>query len=552
MRRRVPAGDLSLPSLLAGVARALGIVCLLSAWLAPAPARAEAPGRRQPVDGAPALTYTLTADVDFGGAYVTASQRLVWRNTTGVALDTLVFHVTPAQFGAFRLTGCRIDPVACGADLDGTVLEVGLPASLVPEAEVAVDLDFFLDVPEPGNLRLGKSAGIFALGNWHPVLAVYRSGRLALPDRPAGWDRHRYTPIGDPFFTEAADYDVTLRFDRPLTVAHSGEVVESGPASLRLRGRALREFAAAFSDRYDVLTGEVDGVRVSVFAPAAHARGAETALDAALTTVAFLNARVAPYPWPTLHIAETVNPSGSWDGQEYAGATFISAHHMAQGGGPGSYLWYLVAHEVVHQWFYAVVGNDQLRDPWLDEAPATQLAWLALRERAAPAYSAAWSNLRARWLAARATYGDLPLGYGSDRFTTATEAAYFAVIYRKGALFLDEVREALGDSAYFALLTEYYQGAQFGIAVPADLQALVERRLGPAGAALVERYFGRTARRQFTVDPPDPAPRARPAASPGQTPRGIHHQHWRDPLIRAGAGAGARSNSSSRTCPGTD
>src|SRR5439155_20499406 len=25
-------------------------------------------------------------------------------------------------------------------------------------------------------------------------------------------------------------------------------------------------------------------------------------------------------------------------------------------------------HEVGHQWFYGLVGNDQYRDPWLDEA----------------------------------------------------------------------------------------------------------------------------------------------------------------------------------------
>ena len=31
----------------------------------------------------------------------------------------------------------------------------------------------------------------------------------------------------------------------------------------------------------------------------------------------------------------------------------------------------LAAHELAHQWFYALVGNDQARDPWLDEAFAT-------------------------------------------------------------------------------------------------------------------------------------------------------------------------------------
>ena len=29
------------------------------------------------------------------------------------------------------------------------------------------------------------------------------------------------------------------------------------------------------------------------------------------------------------------------------------------------------SHEVAHEWFYGLVGNDQGRDPWLDEAFAT-------------------------------------------------------------------------------------------------------------------------------------------------------------------------------------
>ena len=31
----------------------------------------------------------------------------------------------------------------------------------------------------------------------------------------------------------------------------------------------------------------------------------------------------------------------------------------------------VTSHEVGHQWFYGLVGNDQGRDPWLDEGLAT-------------------------------------------------------------------------------------------------------------------------------------------------------------------------------------
>jgi aminopeptidase N len=34
----------------------------------------------------------------------------------------------------------------------------------------------------------------------------------------------------------------------------------------------------------------------------------------------------------------------------------------------------VTTHEVAHQWFYSLVGNDQARDPWLDEVLATYAA----------------------------------------------------------------------------------------------------------------------------------------------------------------------------------
>ena len=38
----------------------------------------------------------------------------------------------------------------------------------------------------------------------------------------------------------------------------------------------------------------------------------------------------------------------------------------------------VVAHEVAHQWFYALVGNDQGRDPWLDEGLASYAEYVQI------------------------------------------------------------------------------------------------------------------------------------------------------------------------------
>ena len=66
----------------------------------------------------------------------------------------------------------------------------------------------------------------------------------------------------------------------------------------------------------------------------------------------------APYPWPAFTLALTPGMKG---GIEYPG-------HVMQGPSTNART---TPHEVAHQWFYALVGNNQGRDPWLDEGLAT-------------------------------------------------------------------------------------------------------------------------------------------------------------------------------------
>jgi hypothetical protein len=69
--------------------------------------------------------------------------------------------------------------------------------------------------------------------------------------------------------------------------------------------------------------------------------------------------RFGPYPWSTYTAA--VVSDFAVGGYEYPTLVFLgsASEHQA-------------AHETAHQWFYSLVGNDQARDPWLDEALA---AW---------------------------------------------------------------------------------------------------------------------------------------------------------------------------------
>jgi aminopeptidase N len=137
----------------------------------------------------------------------------------------------------------------------------------------------------------------------------------------------------------------------------------------------------------------------------------------------------------------------------------------------------VVSHEVAHQWWYAVVGNDVLSDPWLDESLATFSSLLyqqVHQPRFYPGTLRFYEN-RVSELEAEAnnTEIDQPLSAFQNR-----PGEYSPVVYTKGALFFVELREMLGEEAFFEGLQSYYAQNRYEIALPAELLSAFEDSCG--------------------------------------------------------------------------
>ena len=110
--------------------------------------------------------------------------------------------------------------------------------------------------------------------------------------------------------------------------------------------------------------------------------GQKESLDAGVKAVKAFSDMIGPYPYPTLSVVQTDFFIG---GMEYPNIVLIdqSMYDESEAG----MLEYVIVHEVGHQWFYGVVGNDQVMEPWLDEnadgIPHTVLLWIYLRRTSA-------------------------------------------------------------------------------------------------------------------------------------------------------------------------
>jgi hypothetical protein len=365
---------------------------------------------------------------------------LTVRFTPDLPTDRLVFRLWPnGPRLAGRGAGLEPGPVAL-ADRpapaverpDPTTLVVALDPALVAGEAVVASLPWRLRLPDDDGDRVAVAAGAVRLGSFFPLLS-WEPG--------VGWSSEPPTTgFAEATTSPAADVEATITAPPGMTVLATGEEVAPG----RWRAAAVRDLGVSVG-RFTLAEGTAAApaaVRVVVGVDAAVVEDPAPYLAKVVAALERFAARFGPYPWPTFTLAITAGLGG---GIEYPG-------HVMQG--PAT-IGRVTSHEVAHQWFYAVTGNAQGRDPWLDEGLAT---WAeATFEGALPAVVG-----RPMPAVAAGRAGE-PMAYWD-----AHPAAYYAGVYVQGA----QAVAALGPpEAVDCALAHLVAAEAFGIATPADLLA---------------------------------------------------------------------------------
>jgi hypothetical protein len=168
--------------------------------------------------------------------------------------------------------------------------------------------------------------------------------------------------------------------------------------------------------------------------------------------------RYGPYPWSAYSVAITPVLTG---GIEYP-------MHVMQG--PGS-VGRSTSHEVAHQWFYALVGNDQGRDPWLDEGLAS---WAEAR------FEGTVAGFVARDIPAVARgRAGAPMTYWDQNYSAYYRGVYVQPVQALARLGAPE--------AVDAALRTYVAAQSYRVARPADLVSVLLAAF-PAGRPVLAQY----------------------------------------------------------------
>ena len=394
-------------------------------------------------------SYEVVAALDAGGQ-VTGTLKAAF--TPDRATDRLVLRLWPN--GPV--------PSAKGAREDiGNVTVNGSPVGItslnpttviVNTGEIAggksldLALSFVLRLPGPSDDRLSRSGTTVRLGSWLPLLA-WEPGAGWVMDPPTTSNAEASTSI-------AADFDVRLATPPGLTVLASGDDLGEG----RWKAMAVPDWAASIGD-FTVVTGTAVGVEVVVGVDTALSESPTTYLNRVTSSLVELARRYGDYPWSSFTLAITPNLKG---GIEYPG-------HVMQGPNTNART---TPHEVAHQWFYGLVGNDQGRDPWLDEGLAT---WAEAQ------INGTYGEFRDKSVPAN---GKGHLGEPME-FWDKRRGSYYRSVYVQGLQALASL--GVSTAAVDCALARYVATNAYRVATPATLAAAL-RTVAPNAEDVLERF----------------------------------------------------------------
>ncbi len=448
------------------------------------PLLATAQGDLENLEDAP--RYTIDLDVDYAGLLYRGQARVDYTNNEDVPLDRLYFRLFPnggASYGNGSLQVSEVlvndQPVETELSIDNTVLEVALPEELAAGESLQVDMAFEGQVPRdfggeqtPAGYGIYNfSEGVMALSGWYPSLAVYDD---------EGWNLDPVSPIGDSVYSDIAFYSVDVAAENGLSVITTGVVTESenqgAESRLHFESGPVRDFFLILGSDFEVVSREVDGTQINSYYLPGDALAGEAGLQVAADSLQVFNQRFDPYPYSELDLVEA--PMRYALGVEYPGIILVATSLYEDPADPSFSV--VTAHEVAHQWWYNVVGNDVIDEPWLDEALTTYSSGLYYEDIFGPR---GYLGLTSYW---QERYDQL-VERGLDELITEDlayfenlpeQGVYSGVVYSKGALFFKSLREEIGDQAFFEALQTYYRENKYRIADSEDLLGAFEQAAG--------------------------------------------------------------------------
>ncbi|MGW0796816.1 M1 family aminopeptidase [Streptomyces sp. NPDC002692] len=394
-----------------------------------------------------APSYTVSLSSNTSGTTWTGHESATFTNASSTALSEVYLRLWDNYHGTCSATPITVGNVSGGTagalSVGCTALRIALASPVAQGQSATIGFDLTITVPS-GADRFGYDGAFVNIGNALPVLAV-KDG--------AGWHLDPYTNNGESFYSLAADFKVTLDHPTSLLVPATGTSVDTPGSSGRTVTTAtaskVRDFAWAAGPFSKISGTSPAGTAINIYSVSGiSSSDSQSMLSTAKSAVDAHAARFGAYPYGEL---DAVIDNNYWfGGMEYPGFVLDLVSTTA------------LTHEIGHQWFYGIVGDDEYNSPWLDEAFTDYATDLAQNKTG----TNCWNSVSWASSAEKIT--------NSMAYWDAHSSRYSTVVYGYGKCALHDLRRVLGDTVMAKLLKDYATSHWYGVSTTSEFKAAAQ------------------------------------------------------------------------------
>ncbi len=410
------------------------------------------------------------------------------------------------------------DSLTLVTKLDNTILKVFLDVPIAPGSAKVFNIKFrsFYDAGSTRRrMKRYKTWGANHYNGcqWYPKICVY--------DRKSGWNTDQH--LNREFYGDFGTFDVELTFASNYVLEATGvlqnesEVLpdtlkkkwdiynfkdkkwDSAPSVItpynkderktwKYHAENVHDFAFTADPSYRIhdtiiYPGRANGqgVRCVAIVQEPHAPGWQNAADYLAKIIATFSRDFGVFEYPKIVVADAA------DGMEYPMLTLDGGRDVEYRG--------LLVHEVGHNWFYGMLGNNETYRAMMDEGFTQFLtAWgmeaidgdtvvYRFGPKTGRYYKRFFEPTKVReskcyygYISDAAIYNDEPLNTHSDGFNGALgQGGGYRHVYMKTATMLYNLQYVMGDSVFSAAMKHYVAQWKFAHPYPEDFRNSVSQ-----------------------------------------------------------------------------
>jgi aminopeptidase N len=402
--------------------------------------------------GYDALHYTLELDLDV------AEGSILKAAATIDAVSTQALSSFNLDFRGPEIEAITVNGVAADWSRDGGELTV-TPAEPIPVGESFQTVVRYHGTPDV------DEEDRFERGWWASGDSIFAVGE------PAGSDVW-YPVNGHPL--DKATYTISITVPEPYAVAANGLLASAAMTTGTTGNPSTATYTwenAQPTASYLVIFNAAElgiatetgpgGITIIEAFPPDLPQNEERLFDRVPEMVAVFEDLFGPYPFPSIGntVFEDTAFNAALETQGMIGYDASAVNERT------------IAHEVAHHWYGNSVSPARWRDIWLNEGFARYAETLWFEAAHGP--EAAEASLR-RQMSSLATVTRTPMGDGVLIGDPGPDRLFSEVVYAGGALLLHDLRQLLGDDAFFRLLREWAARYEHGNATTEEFIALAE------------------------------------------------------------------------------